>query len=188
MEDAQIVDLYWARSENAVSETATKYGKYCYAIAFHILSDEQDADESVNDTWLDAWNTMPPHRPSILSTFLGKITRRLSIDRWRERTADKRGGGEIALALNELADCIPSENSVEQEIEAEELGSIINHFVMQMPLQERRIFICRYWYMDSIKSIAQQFDVSESKVKMILYRQRNKLKLHLAKEGHFDEQ
>lgn len=187
MEDAQIVDLYWARSENAVSETATKYGKYCYAIAFHILSDEQDADESVNDTWLDAWNTMPPHRPSIFSTFLGKITRRLSIDRWRERTADKRGGGEIALALNELADCIPSENSVEREIEAEELGSIINRFIMQMPLLERRIFICRYWYLDSIKSIAVQFVVSESKVKMILHRQRNKLRLYLAKEGHFNE-
>ena len=188
MEDAQIVDLYWARSENAVSETATKYGKYCYAIAFHILSDEQDADESVNDTWLDAWNTMPPHRPSILSTFWGKITRRLSIDRWRERTAEKRGGGEIALALDELVDCVPSENSVEREIEAEELGSIINRFILQMPSQERRIFICRYWYLDSIKSIAQQFDISESKVKMILHRQRNKLKQHLAKEGHFDEQ
>ena len=187
MEDAQIVDLYWARSENAIAEIAARYEKYCYTIAYQILSDEQDADESVNDTWLDAWNTMPPHRPSILSTFLGKITRRLSIDRWRERTAEKRGGGEIALALDELVDCVPSDNNVEREIEAEELGSIINRFIMQMPLLERRIFICRYWYLDSIKSIAVQFVVSESKVKMILHRQRNKLRLYLAKEGHFDE-
>lgn len=110
MEDNRIVDLYWARSEDAITETSEKYGKYCYAIAYNILSNAEDADESVNDTYLDAWHNMPPHRPSILSTFLGKITRRISIDKWRGRTADKRGGGEIVLALDELADCVPSDH------------------------------------------------------------------------------
>ena len=186
MQDYEIIALYWARDQRAIPETSECYGGYCAAIARNILYDAEDTEECVNDTWLSAWNTMPPHRPTILSTFLGKITRRLSIDRWRERTAEKCGG-EIALALDELMDCVPSENSVEREIEAEELGSFINRFVLQMPLQERRIFICRYWYLDSIKSIAQQFGVSESKVKMILHRQRNRLKLHLAKEGHFDD-
>jgi hypothetical protein len=112
MEDNRIVDLYWARSEDAIAETSEKYGKYCYAIAYNILSNTEDADESVNDTYLDAWHNMPPHRPSILSTFLGKITRRISIDKWRGRTADKRGGGEIVLALDELVDCVPSDHTI----------------------------------------------------------------------------
>ena len=107
MEDVSIVNLYWARSENAISETSKKYGNYCYSIAYNILGNVEDADESVNDTYLDAWNNIPPHRPSILSTFLGKITRRISIDKWRGRTAEKRGGGEIVLVLDELSDCIP---------------------------------------------------------------------------------
>lgn len=121
MEDSRIVELYWVRSEAAITETSKKYGKYCYAIAYNILSNAEDADESVNDTYFDAWNSMPPHRPSILSTFLGKITRRISIDKWRGRTADKRGGGEIVQALDELADCVPSGHSVEHEAEAAEL-------------------------------------------------------------------
>ena len=124
MEDNRIVDLYWARSEDAITETSEKYGKYCYSIAYNILSNAEDADESVNDTYLDAWHNMPPHRPSILSTFLGKITRRISIDKWRGRTADKRGGGEIVLALDELADCVPSDHSVEHEVEAAALEKI----------------------------------------------------------------
>lgn len=182
MEDAQIVDLYWARSENAISETSAKYGKYCYAIAYNVLANHEDADESVNDTFLDAWNSMPPHRPSILSTFLGKITRRISIDKWRGRTAEKRGGGEIALALDELSDCIPSGHNVEHEVEAAELAKVINDFVMSLPPMDRRVFICRYWYLDSISTISQQFSFSESKIKMMLYRQRQRLLSHLEGE------
>lgn len=139
MEDNRIVDLYWARSEDAITETSEKYGKYCYSIAYNILSNAEDADESVNDTYLDAWHNMPPHRPTTLSTFLGKITRRVSIDKWRGRTADKRGGGEIVLALDELADCVPSDHSVEREVEAATLEKIINDFVMSLPLMERRV-------------------------------------------------
>lgn len=183
MEDNRIVDLYWARSEDAIAETSEKYGKYCYAIAYHILSNAEDADESVNDTYLDAWHNMPPHRPSILSAFLGKITRRISIDKWRGRTADKRGGGEIMLALDELADCVPSDHSVEHEAEAAALEKIINDFVMGLPLLERRVFICRYWYLDSIPAIAAQFGFSQSKVKMVLHRQRQKLRSILEREA-----
>ena len=183
MEDARIVDLYWARSEKAIAETSVKYGKYCYAIAYNVLANHEDADESVNDTYLDAWNNMPPHRPSILSTFLGKITRRISIDRWRGRTAEKRGGGEIVLALDELSDCIPSSHNVEQEVEAAELAKVIDNFVMSLPLMDRRVFICRYWYLDPISAISQQFGFSESKVKMMLHRQRQRLLAHLEREA-----
>ena len=183
MEDNRIVDLYWARSEDAITETSEKYGKYCYAIAYNILSNTEDADESVNDTYLDAWHTMPPHRPSVLSAFLGKLTRRISIDKWRGRTAEKRGGGEIVLALDELAECVPSGHNVEHEAEAAALEKVIDDFVMSLPLTERRVFICRYWYLDPISAIAEQFGFSQSKVKMILHRQRQKLRSILESEA-----
>ena len=185
MEDSRIVELYWTRSESAIDETATKYGKYCYAIAYNILGNAQDADESVNDTYLGAWNSMPVHRPSILSVFLGKITRRISIKKWQKKHADKRGGGEIVLALDELADCIPSEQSVEKEMEIAELSKIIDNFVMALPITEMRVFICRYWYLDPIADICRQFGFSQSKVKSLLHRTRHKLLLHLEKEGVF---
>ena len=182
MEDARIVDLYWERSESAILETSTKYGKYCHAIAYNILASHEDADESVNDTYLDAWNSMPPHRPSILSTFLGKITRRISIDKWRGRTAEKRGGGEIVLALDELSDCVPSDHNVEQAFELAELAKVIDNFVMTLPPMDRRVFICRYWYLDPISAISKQFGFSESKVKMMLHRQRRRLLSRLERE------
>ncbi len=183
MEDDSIVNLYWARSENAISETSKKYGNYCYSIAYNILGNVEDADESVNDTYLDAWNNIPPHRPSILSTFLGKITRRISIDKWRGRTAEKRGGGEIVLVLDELSDCIPSNQSVEHEVEVAVLSQLIDNFVMSLPPMERRVFICRYWYLDPIADIAQRFGFSQSKVKMMLHRQRKNLLNRLEREA-----
>jgi len=183
MEDSRIVELYWTRSESAIEETATKYGKYCYAIASNILANAEDAQESVNDTYLGAWNSMPSHRPAVLSSFLGKITRRISIKKWQEKYAEKRGGGEIVLALDELADCIPSEQSVENELEIAELSKAIDDFVMALPMTERRVFICRYWYLDAISVISQQFGFSQSKVKSMLHRTRHKLLLHLKKEG-----
>lgn len=184
MEDTRIVNLYWARSENAIAETSAKYGSYCYSIAYNILANAEDADESVNDTYLDAWNSMPPHRPAILSTFLGKITRRVSIDKWRGRTAEKRGSGEIMLVLDELSDCVPSSQNVEHEIETAELAKVINDFVMSLPPMDRRVFICRYWYLDPISAISQQFGFSQSKVKMMLYRQRQRLLSHLEREAY----
>lgn len=187
MEDNRIVDLYWARSENAINETALKYGKYCYAIAYNILSSSEDADECVNDTYLGAWNSMPPNRPSILSTFLGKITRRISLNRWREKNVNKRGGGEVPLVLDELEDCIPSDNNVENDVQAADLAKVIDNFIIALPNTERRVFVCRYWYLDSIPTICKQFGFSQSKVKSMLYRTRGKLMLHLKEEGVFDE-
>lgn len=183
MEDARIVDMYWARSERAIDETSKKYGRYCYSIACQILADPEDAEECVNDAYLGAWNSIPPHRPAVLSTFLGKITRRISIDKWRGRTAEKRGGGEMALALDELAECVPSGHDVEREAESAELAEAIDRFVMALPIMERRVFICRYWYLDSVSDISRRFGFSQSKVKMMLHRQRKKLLAYLEGEG-----
>lgn len=185
MDDDKIVDLYWKRNEKAIKETEYKYGRYCYQIAYNILFNKGDAEESVNDTYLGAWNSIPPHRPKILATFLGKITRRLSINRWRMKNTQKRGGGETALALEELMECIPSDKSVDASLEAKELGKIINDFLDTLPLVERRIFICRYWYVNSINELCEQFGYSQSKVKSMLYRTRVKLLEVLEKEGIF---
>lgn len=183
MDDQIIVNLYFQRSEKAITETAAKYGNYCYSIAFNILNNNEDAEESVNDTYNDAWNSIPPHRPSILATFLGKITRRISIDRWRKQNAVKRGGGEIPLVLDELQDCIANVTSVEEEYEKQHLSDVINTFVKSLPETEQKVFLCRYWYVDSISAISKQFGFSESKVKSMLFRTREKLRLVLIKEG-----
>lgn len=182
MEDNKIVELFLQRSEQAVTETQRKYGNYCYSIAYQILANNEDAEESVNDTYIDVWNSIPPHKPVILSTFLGKITRRISIDRWRSHNAKKRGGGELPLVLEELEECIAGNNSIEQELEQKRLAEVINTFVIGLPQTEQKVFLCRYWYMDSIDSIRRQFGFSESKVKSMLYRTREKLKHVLEKE------
>lgn len=184
MDDKSIVELYWSRSENAIEETDTKYGRYLNNISYNILANLEDARECVNDTYHDAWNSMPPHRPSILSTFLGKITRRISIDRWRKLNAEKRGGGEIPVVLDELEDCVSGTDFVESEIERSEVAKLLNNFLNTLPAMERRVFLCRYWYMDSIKSIAQQFGFSQSKVTSMLHRTRGKLRTLLEKEGY----
>ena len=133
MDDKSIVDLYWARSENAIHETSIKYGKYCYAIAFNILNDSEDAAEMLNDTYMGAWNSMPPNRPAILSTFLGKITRRVSINRWNEQHAQKRGNGEMPLALEELSDAVTASDSISEKIAIQELSASINQFLSTLP-------------------------------------------------------
>ncbi len=184
MDDQSIVELYWSRSENAISETDIKYGRYLNSISYNILTNHEDAQECVNDTYHNAWNTMPPDRPSVLLTFLGKITRRLSIDRWRRLNAEKRGGGELTLALDELEDCVSGSGNVENEIERRELDKLFNSFLDTLPATERRVFLCRYWYMDSIQSIAGQFSFSQSKVASMLHRTRAKLRTVLEKEGY----
>lgn len=183
MEDSRIVELYWDRSERAISETSDKYGKYCYAIAYHILADAGDADESVNDTYLGAWNAMPPHRPSMLSTFLGKITRRISINRWSERKAEKRGGGEMPLALDELSEVAVSPDTPEQAVAVRELTRAIDRFLASLPPTERDLFVCRYWFLAPVAELSRKFNFSLSKTKSMLMRTRQKLKAHLEKEG-----
>lgn len=183
MDDRKIVDLYWQRNEKAIYETKIKYQNYCYSIAYNILNNATDAEESVNDTYFDAWHSIPPHRPSLLSTFLGKITRRISIDKWRKSNAQKRGENQLALALDELEECICSASNVELQIEMQTLNTTINSFVRSLPLTEQKVFLCRYWYMDSIKTISKNFGFSQSKIKSMLYRTREKLHYHLIKEG-----
>ena len=183
MEDNQIIDLYFARSEAAIAQTAAKYGNYCYRIADNILSSREDAQECVNDTYLAAWNAMPPKRPGILSAFLGKITRNISLDRWKRRAARKRGGGEAALSLEELDECLTGGQSPEREVERRELLRAINRFLDTLPETQRDIFVCRYWYLDSIEDIGARLGYSQSKVTTILFRLRKKLAAHLEKEG-----
>ena len=183
MEDKEIVTLYRNRDESAISATAQKYGNYCFSIAYNILYNKEDAEESVNDTYLSAWNSIPPHEPDILSSFLGKITRYVSLKRRRDKKAQKRGGGEIALAYEELADCIPAKHDIDADLEAKEIALHINTFLSALPATERRIFVCRYWYFDSISSICLQFGFRETKVKSILFRTRTKLRNKLKKEG-----
>ena len=182
MDDQKIIDLYWSRSETAITETDRKYGKYCYSIAYNILTNNEDAEESVSDTYMAAWKSMPPKRPSILATFLGKITRRLSIDCWRSRNRYKRGGGEIILALEELEDCVADNKTLEQAFERKQLALTLNCFLESLQKTERRIFLCRYWYLDSVSDIAHYFGFSDSKVTSMLYRTRKKLRTALEKE------
>lgn len=185
MEDRDIVALYWERNQEAIAETEKKYGRYCYSIAYNILYNAEDAEESVNDALMNAWNSIPPHMPSVLSAFLGKITRYVSLKKWRYARTQKRGGGEIALAYEELSDCIPSGKSVEETLHEKELAEIIDCFLDELPAAERHIFICRYWYFDDISTISKQFGFSSSKVKSILYRIRKKLLSRLNEEGIF---
>ena len=183
MEDSQILELYFARSETAIQETDRKYGGYCYKIAFGILADRQDSEESVSDTYLAAWNTIPPRRPNFLNAFLAKMTRHISIDRWRKLSAQKRGGGEIILALEELEDCVDRSN-VETELAKKELTRVLNAFLSSLPETERNVFLCRYWYLDSIQTISEVSGFSQSKVTSMLHRLRGKLRKKLSEEGY----
>ena len=183
MDDNGIIGLYWERSERAITETANKYNGYCYSIAYNILANKEDSEESVSDTWLTAWNVIPPRRPSVLAAFLGKITRHISIDRWRVRTAQKRGGGEVAVALDELGECVSGGLSPEQAVERKELVTSFNRFLDTLSETERSVFLCRYWYLDTVPAIAVNFGFSKSKVTSMLHRTRKKLRVHLEKEG-----
>ena len=184
MDDKTIVELYFLRNEDAITLTEEKYGPYCYSIAYNILSNREDAQESVSDTYMAAWNSIPPRRPSVLSAFLGKLTRHISIDRWRQRTAAKRGGGEVAVALEELSECVAGLQNIELEYERKELMKAYTRYLKELPAAERRVFLSRYWYMESIEAIATKFGFSQSKVKMLLQRTRIKLRLRFEEEGY----
>ena len=183
MEDYKIIELYWARKEQAISESSNKYGSYCRTISYNILHNNEDVHECINDTWLAAWNTMPPQRPNLLSAFLGKITRNLSLNRYKQNTAKKRGFGQMELALSELDECIPSSVSVEDAIDQIELTKAIDDYLYQQTQERRMVFVRRYWYLSPIDEIARDFSMSRSKATSLLFRMRKELKLHLEKEG-----
>lgn len=182
MDDASIIELYWQRAECAIAETDAAYGHFCYRIAHNILFDPEDSEESVNDTWLAAWNAMPPHRPSCLKMFLGKLTRRISVSRLRQNTAAKRGGGETELALNELSECIPAPGGVEGELEAKELEAAVNQFVRTLPETERSLFIGRYWLVMPVNELADRLGMNRSTARSTISRTRKRLQEYLCKE------
>ncbi len=185
MEDLKIIEMFFERKECAITETERKYGRYLSKIAYNILFDTEDSEECVNDTYMKAWNSIPPQQPEILSTFLGKITRHLAIDLFRKKHAEKRKNSEYALSLSELDECIPDKFSAEKEIEQKELSESINRFLASLSKENRDIFVCRYFYSDSIKEIASFFKSNESKIKSSLFRSRKALKEHLEKEGFY---
>lgn len=184
MDDEKIVDLYWQRKESAIQETKVKYGRYCYSIAYNILQDREDAEECENDTYLDAWRSIPPNKPVTFPTFLGTITRRISLDKWRRKNAYKRGG-EITLSLDELEECIPANHSIDDAITTENLAKTISVFLKTLSEPECNVFLRRYWYFDSINAICKRYGFGQSKVKMMLLRTRAKLLTHLEKEEIF---
>lgn len=185
--DAQIIDLYWNRDAQAISASMDRYGAYCFSIADGILNNAQDAEECVNDTWLKAWNAIPPTRPTVLKIFFAKITRRLSFDKYKAGKALKRGGGNIHLVLDELAECIADESDVEGQVDAKELGKVINHFVASLSEREQNLFVRRYFFSDPIKAIADRYGLSENAVHVTLSRIRKRLRSRLSKEGYFNE-
>ena len=184
MEDHQIVELYWQKNADAISETSNKYGGYCFAIADHILNNTEDSEECVNDTWLHAWNAIPPQKPNVLRMFLAKITRNLSVNRFKARNAEKRGGGEILLVLDELADCLAGETDVEREYEGRELEQCIRRFVRGLPERDGNVFVRRYFFTEPVAAVAERYGLTENNVMVILSRTRKKLRLKLVKEGY----
>lgn len=184
MDDSRIVTLYWDRDQRAVEETAKKYGPYCYSIAQRILGDQLDAEECVNDTYHAAWASIPPHKPAVLSTYLGKLTRRISLKVLRSRDTQKRGCGQVALSLEELGECIPSGRNVEEGVDFQALVQTLNSFLATLPADERRVFVCRYWHVMPIPEICSRYGFSKSKVESMLHRTRSKLENLLIKEGY----
>ncbi len=183
MEDEQIVSLYWARDEKAIGETEKKYDRYLTKIAYNILSDYEDSRESVNDTYLAAWDSMPPHRPAVLSTYLGKLTRRISIDIFRGRNRQKRKASEYALSLSELGDCVSGGNTTEEAVNVKLLADAIGIYLRLIAPEARNAFLGRYYYMDPLKEVAAYCGMTESKAKTVLYRTRQGLREYLQKEG-----
>lgn len=180
MEDNKIIELYFARNEDAISETSYKYGHYCHAIAINILASEEDSQECLNDTYMSAWQSIPPARPSSLRAFLGKLTRNIALNLLEKKNAQKRGGGEVTLILSELSDLGGSLDHFTDELA---LSEIINKFLATLSEQSRKFFVGRYFYARSIREIARMYKVSENKVTVSLFRTREKLRKALTKEG-----
>ena len=183
MEDEQIIALYWNRLETAIEETSRKYGHYCHSIAYNILKNKEDCEECISDTYLKVWNAIPDARPKYFRAFLGKITRNVALHKWEKSHAKKRGEGAVNVVLEELQECISSKKSSEDMTEQMVLTEVINHFLEELSVENRKLFVARYWYFVSIKEIAIHYKMSESKVKVQLFRLRKKLTKYLEKEG-----
>lgn len=184
MEDNAILDLYFARDEQAIIATDRKYGGYCYGIANRILCSPEDSEETVSDTYWQTWNNIPPHRPNFLKMFLAKVTRNLAFTRWRKLSADKRGGGETELVLEELAGCIPGPERVDDRLNAKELARTIQGFLDTLPRRDQDLFLQRYFFLEDADAIADRYGMKRTNVNVILSRTRSKLKTYLTQEGY----
>ena len=182
MEDEKIIELFFARSEAALAELAAKYGAFFRRIIRNILCSEQDVEECVNDTYLKAWNSIPPKRPEKLPAYLGRIARNLSLNRYAQNNAVKRGSGEVPAALSELEECVPAADTIQRECDRAELSAALNRFLRGLPEDKRTVFLRRYWYLVPVKEIAEQLGMTESKVKSMLFRTRDQLRRFLEKE------
>ena len=186
MDDIEIIEQFWARSESAITALSDKYSKYCRAIAFNILDNAEDTEEVISDACHRVWNAIPPTRPNNLRAFIGKITRNLSFDRLEKVKAEKRGGGQIDAILSELEECIADRmNSYDELAESEAITNALNAFLSEQNAENRRVFVRRYWRAASIEDIATDFNMSVGKVKTLLFRMRNKLRKHLESEEIF---
>ncbi|MBP5266044.1 MAG: sigma-70 family RNA polymerase sigma factor [Lachnospiraceae bacterium] len=184
MKDEEIIELFFRRNERAIRETNAKYGKYCHSIAFHILNNSADAEECVSDTLFRAWNSIPPTRPTVFQMYLGKIVRNIAFNKYEALRALKRGGGTVAEVLEELEECIPDGNDVEQTVIAKELEQIIRAFVNKLPKREAYVFASRYFYTESIDEIAKKYGMTKNNVNVMLSRMRKRLKDYLVKEEY----
>ncbi len=186
MEDKQIIKLYHERSEDALTETQKKYGRYANYIAYNILNNSEDTKECVNTVYYNVWNSIPPKNPENLGTYLGKIVRNVALDMYDKFSAKKRGAGQVALALEELNECVASVERVEKVVDEMALKEALNRFLEELPKETRIIFVRRYWYLSSIKEIAKEYKMTESKIKMTLLRTRERLKEFLREEGYYE--
>lgn len=184
MEDEKIIEMYWNRDEQAIRASMENYGSYCHTVAAAILGNNFDAEEAVADTWLKAWNAIPPQRPNCLRLFLGRITRNISLSIWRKNHADSRGGGQVSLALEELAECVSTGETPETVVSIRELEQAISAFLCDKPAKSREIFLRRYFYLEDSKAIAKSYAMTDTAVRMHLMRTRRELKEYLLKEGH----
>lgn len=185
MTDKEIISLYFSRSERAIQETDKQYGKLCYGVSYNILRNNEDAEECVSDTYMTAWNRIPPTVPDYFSAFLTKIARNLSIDRWRISRAAKRGRGQMELCIHELDRTLSTGQTPEEIVAGAELTWLLEQFLDTLPDTERRVFLCRYWFVESVEEISREFGFSGSKVKSMLFRTRKKLKAYLLEEGGY---
>jgi len=182
MDDKKIIDLYWERNENAIGETSLKYGKLCLFIANNILRNREDSEECVNDTYLGVWNAIPPHKPQRFQIFITRITRNLALKKFEYFSAAKRNPNSVC-SLEELGDCVSGKDFIETELKNQQIEQAISTFLEQQSEKKRSVFICRYWYFESIDSICDRTGYSQSKVKSMLYHMRKSLRTHLESEG-----
>lgn len=182
MEDSQIIALYWNRDESAIRESDAAHGAYCFAVAMNVLSNREDSEECVSDTWLRAWNVIPPQKPARLRCFFARITRNLAIDRYRKRTAEKRNEN-MNTVIDELEGILSGSESVESEMDRHELTASLNRFLASLSVRDRQIFVRRYFWCHDVAKIAEEMGLKRNSVNVMLHRMRNKLKTHLTKDG-----